>query len=76
MFNLKTNIMAVLKGEVTFKVTFEKLGVPIMGYTSAIIYKECAEQVYASAPWSKIGHLKDQRFKIEILDKNIERDKG
>lgn len=67
--------MARLKGEVTFKVTFEGLGVPIgFGYTSAIIYKECAEQVYASAPWSKIGHLKNQRFKVEMIDKFIERD--
>jgi hypothetical protein len=69
--------MAVLKGEVTFKVTFEGLGVPVgLGYTSGIIYKECAEQVYASAPWSKIGHQKDPRFKVEMVDKNIERDKN
>ena len=69
--------MAVLKGEVTFKVTFRGLGIPVgFGYTSAIIYKECAEQVYASAPWSKIGHQKDPRFKVEMIDKNIERDKG
>ncbi len=67
--------MARLKGEVTFKVTFEGLGVPIgFGYTSAIIYKECAEQVYASAPWSKIGHLKNPRFKVEMIDKSIDRD--
>lgn len=69
--------MAVLKGEVTFKVTFRGLGIPVgFGYTSAIIYKECAEQVYASAPWSKIGHQKDPRFKVEMIDKNIERDKS
>ena len=69
--------MAILKGEVTFKVTFEGLGIPVgFGYTSAIIYKECAEQVYASAPWSKIGHQKDPRFKVEMVDKNIESDKS
>ena len=69
--------MAILKGEVTFKVTFKGLGVPVgLGYTSAIIYKECAKQVYASAPWSKIGHQKDPRFKVEMVDKNIERDKS
>ena len=67
--------MAILKGEVTFKVTFEGMGVPIgFGYTNAIIYKECAEQVYASAPWSKIGHLKNPRFKVEMIDKSIDRD--
>ena len=70
------NFITVLKGELTFKVTFNNLGVPIMGYTSAIIYKECAEQVYASAPWSKIRHQKDPRFKVEMVDKNIEKDKG
>lgn len=68
--------MAVLKGEVTFKVTFEGLSVPIgFGYTSAIIYKECAKQVYASAPWSELKHQKRGGFKIEMIDKFIERDK-
>ena len=68
--------MANLKGEVTFKVTFNNLGVPASMYSSAIIYKECAQQVYASAPWSKIGHQKDHRFKVEIVDKNIVRDEN
>ena len=68
--------MAILKGEVTFKVTFKNLGVPASMYSSAIIFKECAQQVYASAPWSKIGHQKDPRFKVEMVDKNIERDKS
>ena len=67
--------MAILKGEVTFKVTFKGLGVPVgLGYSSAIIYKECAEQVYASAPWSEIGHKKDSRFRVEIVNKSIKRD--
>ena len=42
--------MANLKGEVTFKVTFNNLGVPASMYSSAIIHKECAEQVFANAP--------------------------
>ena len=66
--------MANLKGEVTFKVTFNNLGVPASMYSSAIIFKECAEQVYASAPWSSIGHKKDPRFKVELVEKNIKRD--
>ena len=67
--------MAVLKGEVTFKVKFEGLGIPIgFGLTNAIIFKECAEQVYSSAPWSKIKHQKDPRFKIEITIDSVERD--
>ena len=68
--------MANLKGEVTFKVTFSNLGVPASMYSSGIIYKECAQQVYASAPWSSIGYKKDPRFKVEMIDKNIERDKS
>ena len=64
--------MAVLK-EVTFKVTFENLGVPTMGYTSRLFTKN-VEQVYIV--WSKIGHQKDSRFKVEMIDKNIEKDKG
>ena len=65
--------MANLKGEVTFKVTFNNLGVPAGMYSSAIIYKACAEQVYASAPWSTIGYKKDSRFKVE-MEKSIRRD--
>ena len=67
--------MANLKGEVTFKVTFNNLGVPASMYSSAIIYKECAEQVYASAPWSSIGNKKNPRFKVERIDITIEREK-
>ena len=66
--------MADLKGEVVFRVTFNNLGVPASMYSSAIIYKECAEQVYASAPWSTMGHKKNSRFKVEIIDKSIKRD--
>ena len=66
--------MANLKGEVTFKVTFNNLGVPASMYSSAIIYKECAQQVYASAPWSTMGHKKNSRFKVEMIDKSIKRD--
>ena len=66
--------MANLKGEVTFKVTFNNLGVPASMYSSAIIYKECAEQVYASAPWSKIGHKKKGNFSVQLIEKKIKRD--
>jgi len=71
---IKTNIMANLKVEVTFKVTFNNLGVPDGIYSSAIIYDQCAKQIYASAPWSKIGHQKDARFKVEMINKSIRRD--
>ena len=66
--------MANLKGEVTFKVTFNNLGVPASMYSSAIIYKECAEQVFASAPWSDMGHKKKSNFSVELIEKKIRRD--
>ena len=65
--------MAILKGEVTFKVTFKELGVPIGMYTTAIINHECAQQIYARSVWSKIRDRKKSNFKVEIIDKNIER---
>ena len=66
--------MANLKGEVTFKVKFNNLGVPASMYSSAIIYNQCAEQVFASAPWSDIGHKKKPNFSVELVEKKIRRD--
>ena len=71
---LKAIIMANLKGEVTFKVTFNNLGVPASMYSSAIIHKECAEQVFANAPMSGMGYKIKTNFKVEMIDKNIKRD--
>ena len=65
--------MANLKGEVTFKVTFT-IGVPASMYSSAIIHKECAEQVFANAPLSGIGYKMKPNFKVEMIDKSIKRD--
>ena len=66
--------MAILKGEVTFKVKFKDLQVAIgYGMTSAIINHECAEQIYARSSWSKIRDRKKSNFEVEIIDKNIER---
>ena len=65
--------MAKFKGEVTFKVTFKGLGVPVgFGMTNAIIFHECATQVGLKTPWSKIPkNYKDKRFKVEITNKKI-----
>ena len=65
--------MANLKGEVTFKVTFNNLGVPASMYSSDIIHKECAEQVIANAPLSGMGYKMKPNFKVEMI-KNIKRD--
>ena len=65
--------MAKFKGEVTFKVTFKDLEVPVgFGMTNAIIYHHCATQVGLKSPWSKIDKkIKDNRFKVEIISKKI-----
>ena len=65
--------MAKFKGEVTFKVTFKGLGVPVgFGMTNAIILHECATQVGLKTPWSKIPkNYKDKRFNVEIIEKKV-----
>ena len=66
-------VSAKFNGEVTFKVTFKDLGVPVgFGMTNAIIFHECATQVGLKSPWTKIDkRYKDDRFKVEIIDKKI-----
>ena len=59
--------MAKLSGEIIFKVKYTDLGVPINGFTSAIIHHECAKQVYANAPWNTIGDQKKSNITVEIL---------
>ena len=40
--------------------------------TNAIIFHECATQVGLKSPWTKIDkRYKDDRFKVEIIDKKI-----
>ena len=65
--------MAKFKGEVTFKVRFKDFGVPVgFGMTKAIIFHECATQIYVRSGWSKIDKkLKDSRFEVEVTNKKI-----
>ena len=65
--------MAKFSGEVTFKVKFKNLGVPVgFGMTNAIIFHECATQIYVRSGWSKIDKsVKNERFEVEIIDKKI-----
>ena len=69
--------MAKFNGEVTFKVTFQGLEVPVgFEMTNAIIYHHCATQVGLKSPWTKMDKsLKDKRFKVEITKKKIYWDK-
>ena len=65
--------MARFSGEVTFRVKFKDLGVPVgFGMTNSIIFHECATQIYVRSGWSKISKsLKDERFEVEVVDKKI-----
>ena len=65
--------MARFSGEVTFRVKFKNLGVPVgFGMTNSIIFHECATQIYVRSGWSKISkNLKDGRFEVEIVDKKV-----
>ena len=59
--------MAVFSGEVTIKVKFKNLKVPVgYGMTTAIIKHKCVEQAYAISPWSKMRDSKDERFEVII----------
>ena len=59
--------MAKFNGEVTFRVKFKNLGVPVgFGITNSIIFHECATQIYVRSGWSKLSKdLKDERFEVE-----------
>ena len=65
--------MAKFNGEVTFRVKFKNLGVPVcFGMTKSIIFHECATQIYVRSGWSKLSKdLKDERFEVEVIDKRV-----
>ena len=64
--------MAVFSGEVTIKVKFKNLKVPVVyGMTSAIIKHKCVEQAYAISPWSKMRDSKDERFEVTVEKEKI-----
>lgn len=59
--------MAVFSGEVTIRVKFNKVQIPVgFGMTSAIIKHRCVEQAYANSPWSKIKDSEDERFEVFV----------
>ena len=59
--------MANFNGKLTIEVTFENLNVPVgFGMTDAIIYHNCAEQIYLRSPWTKLDKKGIKaNFKIE-----------
>ena len=66
--------MANFSGEITFKVKFKNLNVPVgFGMTNAIIYHNCAEQIYVRSPWSKLDKTyKNDNFKVEKIENKLE----
>jgi hypothetical protein len=59
--------MAVFSGEVTIRVKFNEVQIPVgFGMTSAIIKHRCVEQAYAKSPWSQIKDSRDKRFEVVI----------
>ena len=64
--------MAVFSGEVTIRVKFNKIQIPVgFGMTSAIIKHRCVEQAYAKSPWSQIKDARDERFEVTVEDEDI-----
>ena len=64
--------MAVFTGEVTIRVKFNKVQIPVgFGMTSAIIKHRCLEQAYATSPWSQIKDARDQRFEVIVEKENM-----
>jgi hypothetical protein len=64
--------MAVFTGEVTIRVKFNKVQIPVgFGMTSAIIKHRCVEQAYAKSPWSQIKDTRDERFEVFIENEKL-----
>ena len=65
--------MARFSGEVTFRVKFKDLSVPVgFGMTNAIRFHECATQIYVRSGWCKIDRkMKDKRFEVEVVKRDI-----
>ena len=66
--------MANFNGKLTIEVTFDNLNVPVgFGMTDAIIFHNCAEQIYVRSPWSKLDKkYKNDNFKVEKIENKVE----
>lgn len=58
--------MALLKGKLTIEVEYEDLSVPLLGYTRAIIYRKCVEQLYYRRPWASEEDIAKQHPKFRV----------
>jgi hypothetical protein len=58
--------MALLTGKLSIEVKYEDLPVPLLGYTRAMIYRACLEQLYYRRPWASKEDIDSQHPKFKI----------
>ena len=60
--------MALLTGKLTIEVEYEDLPVPLLGYTRAMLYRSCIEQLYYRRPWASEEDIAKQhpKFKVKL----------
>jgi hypothetical protein len=58
--------MALIRGKIIFEVTFEDLPVPLSHYTTMIIHRMCAEQVFYKRPWASKEDIPNRRPNVLV----------
>ena len=60
--------MALLKGKLIIELDYESPPVPLLGYTKAILYRSCVEQLYYRRPWASEEDIAKQhpKFKVKL----------
>ena len=58
--------MALLTGKLTIEVEYEDLPVPLIGYTRAMLYRGCVEQLYFRRPWASEEDINRQHSKFKV----------
>lgn len=58
--------MALLTGKLTIEVEYENLPVPLLGYTQAMLYRTCVEQLYYRRPWASEEDITKQHPKVKV----------
>jgi hypothetical protein len=66
--------MALLTGKLIIELDYEDLPVPLLGYTKAILYRTCVEQLYYRRPWASEEDIAKQHPKVKVkLDWGLEK---
>ena len=60
--------MGLQTGKLTIEVEYKDLPVPLLGYTRAILYRTCVEQLYFRRPWASEEDIAKQhpKFKVKL----------